>query len=84
MLEEGQRCTMCGTAPWEWDPEQGGDRHAYEPVVHIDPGCALRDSAAEDTPKQHGHTVMLAPTRGSVAYFRLKKAAETWERGDEE
>lgn len=36
-------CSMCGTAPWEWDEEQGGSKFAYEPVVEICPGCERKD-----------------------------------------
>lgn len=36
-------CDLCGTAPWEWDPEQDGSRFAYEPVEEICPGCEKKD-----------------------------------------
>ena len=31
-LEEGSRCSMCGTAQWEWDEDPG----AYEAVPHME------------------------------------------------
>jgi len=37
--EKADRCTMCGTGTWEWDPAQGGNRHAYEPVEKFCAGC---------------------------------------------
>jgi hypothetical protein len=43
LLFEGQFCPSCGTAPWEWDPEQGGSRFAYEPYEEICPGCERKD-----------------------------------------
>lgn len=34
-----QRTCTCGTRPEEWDPEQGGHRHAYFPQITTCPGC---------------------------------------------
>jgi hypothetical protein len=54
IIYDAQVCSMCGTAPWEWDEKQGGSRFAYEPVEEVCPGCErkdwLRDSKKESTP----------------------------------
>lgn len=49
MIHEAQICDMCGTAPWEWDPEQGGSRFAYDPKVEICPGCERKDWMRDNT-----------------------------------
>ena len=41
LLENSERCQMCGTAPWEWDD----DRNAYEPISHQCWGCYVKDGA---------------------------------------
>jgi hypothetical protein len=48
LVYRGQFCESCGTAPWEWDPEQGGSRFAYEPKQEICPGCEKKDWAREN------------------------------------
>lgn len=47
-LHSAAHCSMCGTAPWEWDPDQGGSRFAYEPVEEICPGCEKKDWARDN------------------------------------
>lgn len=43
IIYRAQICDLCGTAPWEWDPEEDGSRYAYEPVEEICPGCEKKD-----------------------------------------
>lgn len=38
-----QTCRGCGTRPAEWEPSKGGDRHAYEFLPDICPGCEQRE-----------------------------------------
>lgn len=52
IIHESQICSMCGTAAWEWDPEQGGSRYAYEPVEEICPGCEKKDWLRDDKDKK--------------------------------
>lgn len=56
-------CSRCGTAPWEWDPEQGGSRFAYEPVEEICFGCEMKDWVQKDQAKNDhpGKYVALRP-----------------------
>ncbi len=35
-------CQGCGTRQAEWEPEHGGDRHAYVASAHTCPGCQVR------------------------------------------
>jgi hypothetical protein len=60
--EKGERCFMCGTAQWEWDPKQGGDRRAYEPVEKFCPGCYQKASmrTMDPTRNMDGTTIELA------------------------
>lgn len=61
-LEKGERCQLCGTAEWEWDPKQGGKKFAYEAVSKICQGCAVKDVGQEETQKLPGSRVDLRPT----------------------
>ena len=65
---KAEHCIMCGTAAWEWDPKQGGNRRAYEAVEVFCPGCyakaAMRQlDAGRNT---DGVTVELVPNDDSV------------------
>jgi len=37
---KAERCPSCGTHPDDWDPDKGGDRHAYVAVQTRCAGCA--------------------------------------------
>jgi hypothetical protein len=57
-LEEGSRCSMCGTAQWEWDEDPG----AYEAVPMTCPGCKERDQVREQQDGQKpGVSIRLLP-----------------------
>jgi hypothetical protein len=43
-LEAAARCSMCGTADWEWQR----DKRAYSPQVKVCLGCYYKDSARTD------------------------------------
>lgn len=61
---EGQRCTGCGTHPHEWDPERGGNPHAYMAGLRYCPGCARSASLANSEQAKHaghGFHVVLTP-----------------------
>lgn len=77
LTEKGLRCVLCGTAEWEWDPEQGGRRDAYEPVEHRCHGCYLKAKAQSHDPTRDsdGITIDLLPTRTREAAQRHLKAA---------
>jgi hypothetical protein len=64
MTYEAQVCSMCGTAPWEWNPEEGGSRFAYEPVEEICPGCERKDWLRDSTEHRAGRTIVLKPADG--------------------
>jgi hypothetical protein len=68
VTERGTRCVMCGTADWEWDPKQGGNRRAYEPVEKFCPGCYAKASArtADTGRNMDGITIELARNDNSV------------------
>lgn len=50
MGHKADRCSLCGTADWEWDPLQGGSRHAYEPVEKLCQGCYVKHDQGSDMP----------------------------------
>lgn len=63
LMEKAERCQMCGTAPWEWDEEQGGSKDAYTPAVHQCMGCYHTKRAQEDEQLMPGASVILVPKR---------------------
>ena len=48
LLEKSERCQQCGTAPWEWDEDQGGSRDAYGAAIHNCLGCYHIKVAGQD------------------------------------
>lgn len=81
LVEKGQRCAMCGTAEWEWDPDQGGNKRAYEAVEKHCPGCYQKSVVARDSDDRPGMTVELAPTRGRDAAIRHIAQKKAWMKG---
>lgn len=55
-IERSERCTMCGTASWEWE----ADRYAFEPMVEICIGCRMKDLMRDDA-KDPGASIVLVP-----------------------
>ena len=56
-LEEAARCSLCGTADWEW----AEDQYAYEPQEQWCKGCYLKDITNETKDNLPGTTVRLIP-----------------------
>lgn len=58
-MEEATRCSMCGTAPWEWEE----NKFAYTPVDELCKGC-YQKSVFSDTMSKPlpGTNVKLVPT----------------------
>lgn len=58
-MESSERCTMCGTAPWEWEQ----DKFAFTPVDEFCQGCYQKavfgDTQGSSLP---GTNVKLIPT----------------------
>jgi hypothetical protein len=69
-LEKAERCVMCGTAEWEWDPERGGHKHAYEAVTKFCMGCYMKAVLSRDDDQSDGQTIELLPTSGREAAQR--------------
>ncbi len=71
-------CQGCGTRAAEWEPEKGGDKHAYAAATSTCPGCQVRgdlerhlsDSGLEVS----GRYVVLLPR--AEAERRSEQAAE--------
>lgn len=74
-LEKSSKCSMCGTAEWEWDPKQGGSKFAYEAVGRTCRGCYIKEAATEESERQPGLTIELHPT-GTVESARRMVAAQ--------
>lgn len=77
LLERSERCSMCGTSPWEWDPAQGGHKHAYDPEHQICLGCQRKELLRDDTEKAPaGSSVVLVPRKVAAARRRARRAKE--------
>lgn len=77
-LEKAERCVLCGTATWEWDPAQGGSRFAYEPIEMYCHGCYLKAVTSQDTANNPGITVELAPTGTPEAAKRFVRERDAY------
>ena len=55
LLEESERCSMCGTAAWEWE----ADRFAYMASVSVCEGCKVREAAQDSAKDISGGTIVL-------------------------
>lgn len=62
LMEEAERCSMCGTADWEWDE----DAKAYTPIEHFCRGCYLEKVYGEGREMKPGTTIRLAKTRSDI------------------
>lgn len=72
---------MCGTADWEWDPAEGGSRHAYEPIEKFCHGCYVKAAMSRDIDTSDGRTIELAPTTGVAAARRHIAAKRAYMKG---
>ncbi|CAB4194547.1 hypothetical protein UFOVP1264_2 [uncultured Caudovirales phage] len=57
LLESSSRCSMCGTAEWEWNE----DKYAYEPINKQCWGCYRKEMAREESDTLPGSTITLVP-----------------------
>lgn len=73
-LEKAAHCVMCGTADWEWDPEQGGKRYAYEAVHKLCQGCLRKESESESSDRRAGFSIELQPVTARSSAQQLIRA----------
>lgn len=57
LLEDSARCSMCGTAPWEWEE----DPYAYEAMMITCMGCYHKEVTEEGSEKPPGSRMTLVP-----------------------
>lgn len=57
LLEDAERCTLCGTSSWEWEENQ----YAYDIEERFCKGCYLKHVASDDRSTLPGTTVALVP-----------------------
>ena len=63
------RCTMCGSADWEWE----ADPFAYEAVLVECRGCKHKEELSKASETRPGVTAQLAPTKGPEADARRER-----------
>lgn len=71
LLEEAERCSMCGTAAFEWD----ADQFAYVAAVHVCKGCALREQSREMAADTAGASVVLVSGEAKKAELARQREA---------
>lgn len=76
LAESGNRCSMCGTAPWEWEE----DYFAYEPMPIQCHGCYLKEVAREGEDLPKGTHMTLVPKRRAQQIRDTPKQAPTRRR----
>lgn len=74
LIEEGDRCQMCGTKASEWD----ADRFAYVPETHMCLGCYIQDAAQEGIRDPSGKS--MAGTTVKLVLNTPEKQAEQAEK----
>jgi len=80
-IEKNERCTLCGTAPWEWED----NKFAYEAGEHFCRGCYIKNVASEGQARLPGTTVELVKaTPQQKAKSQLKEIARARKRSQEE
>lgn len=61
LMESGDRCSQCGTAPWEWEE----NRFAYTAVDHFCQGCyqksVFSDTMSESLPGTNVKLIATTP-----------------------
>jgi len=64
MVEQADRCDMCGTAPYEWEE----NAYAYEAVDHFCKGCYLKSvySDAESNSLPGTNVTLIPVTQGRL------------------
>ena len=73
--EKALRCSMCGTADWEWEE----DFRRYEPVTVRCYGCYLKEVAGAEADKQPGVRVELMLAKGDEADARHNAERKIYE-----
>lgn len=70
MMEEAERCSMCGTADWEWEE----NKNAYTAVEHHCRGCMIEKAATVDKELIDGNTIRLVRSdSAAVAKLRMRE-----------
>lgn len=76
IMEQSLRCTMCGTAEWEWEE----NKFAYTPVEEFCRGCyqkAIYSKVEQGNEPLPGTNVKLVPTtlelKARMAVLRKKR-----------
>lgn len=65
LSDKGERCTLCNTADWQFDPLQGGRPDAFVAVLHDCKGCKIKQTFQSTLPQDlpAGQSVILITRR---------------------
>lgn len=70
LLEDAERCSLCGTASWEWDENQ----YAYEVAEKFCKGCYQKSVSSDDRSTLPGTTMVLVPNTDEHQIAQAKMA----------
>jgi hypothetical protein len=71
LMEDATRCSLCGTADWEWEENQ----YAYIASVNVCQGCAMKDNAREMGKDIAGSTIVLLSGEAKKAELARQREA---------
>lgn len=57
LMEQAERCQLCGTAPWEWKENQ----YAYDAEETFCKGCYVKEVSSEGEKRMPGTRIELVP-----------------------
>lgn len=82
-LEQASRCSMCGTAPWEWED----NRYAYTAIDEFCQGCyqksAFTDQESKSLPGTNVKLVPTTPMMKARMLVRTKKRRQKLKEAEE-
>lgn len=67
-IRKRETCSNCGTREVEWDPLEGGDRHAYGAEIRRCRGCEVKQMAEDSDLSVYGRGIYISMRRNTNPY----------------
>lgn len=67
-VRQRELCPNCGTRDVEWDPAEGGNRHAYGAEIRRCRGCEVKQAAEDSDLSGYGRGIYVAMRRNGNPY----------------
>jgi hypothetical protein len=72
LYEQAERCTLCGTASWEWEE----NRFAYDVSEKFCRGCYIKAVSTDDRSALPGTTIELVPVTPQLRHQQAQQRAK--------